>query len=95
MAAAAARCATFLVQALADFTFALLYLALSRVTSCCVRQQASAVASAPPAEAVLANMELPIGDVFVVESECVVCFEQAVDSCLRPWSVHQSDPPTA
>ena len=36
-AAAAARCATFLVQALADFSFALLYLALtepSDVTLC-------------------------------------------------------------
>ena len=46
-----------------------------------------AVASAPPPESVRANMEMPLGEVFVVDNECVVCFERTVDSCLRPWCV--------
>ena len=41
-------------------------------------------ASAPTLEEVQANMVMPIGEVFVVDTECVVCFDAAVGTCLRP-----------
>ena len=48
---------------------------------------AAAVASAPPLDEVRDNMAAPIGDArrdFVVDNECVVCFDATVDSVLRP-----------
>lgn len=47
-----------------------------------------AVASAPPLAQVQEAMAAPIGEAqqvdFVVDSECVVCFDAPVNSCLRP-----------
>eukprot|EP01043_Picozoa_sp_COSAG02_P006625 COSAG02_NODE_190_length_30025_cov_22.989875_23_plen_211_part_00 len=48
----------------------------------------TAVASAPPLAQVQEAMAAPIGEAqqadFVVDSECVVCFDAPVNSCLRP-----------